>query len=295
MKRAERHHLKENPVAVFVTQVQEAFRERGSSVVIGVTAVLAIVLGGGGYFAWQQWQNGRAGSLLAEALTVAGAPVVPPPAPGDAEAEAAGAVTEGEVAIEPAATSTAPASAADAESASDAIPPAPAEPAPFVQPPGSYPSEIARLEAAVPKLLAAADAYPSSLSGITARYQAAAGLVALGRTDEAAEQYRQVISAAGDRIYGRMATLGLAETHLLAGDYEAAIALLEGETAVVDSDVPVDAVLMRLGRAYRLAGRPGDALAAFTRVVEEFPGSLYFLDAQREAETLRSGATVSGA
>ena len=267
MKRAERHHLKENPVALLVTQVQEAFRERGSSVVIGAGAVLTVVLGVGGYMGWQQLQSSRAGRLLAEAMAVAAAPVVPPPARAAEEAEA-----EGD----------------DATSA-------PAEPTPFVQPPGSYPSEIARLEAAVPRLLAAADAYPSSLSGITARYQAAAGLVALGRTDEAAEQYQQVISVAGDWIYGRMATLGLAETRLLAGDYEAAIALLEGETAVVGSDVPVDAVLMRLGRAYRLAGRPGDALAAFTRVVEEFPGSLYFLDAQREAETLRSGATVSGA
>ena len=265
MKRAERHHLKANPVALFIARVQEVFREYGSAVVIGVGAIFTVLLGFGGYIWWQQWQSGRASELLAEAMAIATAPIVVPTA-----------LTTEEVEGNPAASSS-------------------AKPAPFVQPPESYSSEIARLEAAVPMLLSAADAYPSSLPGITARYQAAAGLVSLGRTEEAVEQYKEIISVAGDWIYGRMATLGLADTRLLTGNYQAAITLLEGETAVVGSNLPIDAVLMRLGRAYRLAGRDGDALAAFTRVVEEFSDSLYFIDAQREAETLRREAMVSGA
>ena len=40
------------------------------------------------------------------------------------------------------------------------------------QPPGTYPTEQAKLEAALPKFQAAADAYPSSDAGITARYHA---------------------------------------------------------------------------------------------------------------------------
>ena len=84
-----------------------------------------------------------------------------------------------------------------------------------------------------------------------------------------------------------MARLGLAESQLLTGEYEEAISLLEGETGTTDSRVPVDAILMRLGRAYRLAGQDSDALAAYTRVLEEFPLSLYLSDARREAETLR--------
>ena len=265
MKRAERHHLKENPVALFMARVMKAFRERSSSVVTGVCAIFTVMLGLGGYIWWQQWQSGRAGELLAEAMAIATAPIVVPAALTAEEVEG------------------------------DAPTSSPAKTATFVQPPGSYPSEIDRLEAAVPMLLSAADAYPSSLSGITARYQAAAGLVSLDRTEEAAEQYKEIISVAGDRIYGHMATLGLAETRLLTGNYQAAITLLEGETAVVGSDLPIDAVLMRLGHAYRLAGQNEDALAAFTRVVEEFSDSLYFVDAQRKADALRREAMVSGA
>ena len=48
----------------------------------------------------------------------------------------------------------------------------------------------------------------------------------------------------------------------------------------------VDAVLMRLGRAHELAGQDADALAAFTRVVEEFPFSVYSSEARRKADAL---------
>ena len=47
-------------------------------------------------------------------------------------------------------------------------PPAPGSPAP-VQPPGTYRTERERLEAALPRLQAAADAYPDSDAGLTAR------------------------------------------------------------------------------------------------------------------------------
>ncbi len=57
-----------------------------------------------------------------------------------------------------------------------------------------------------------------------------------------------------------MALLGLAEAHLTAGRYQDAISLLEGQTGSLESTTPVDAVLMRLGRAYQLAGQSDDAL-----------------------------------
>jgi hypothetical protein len=51
--------------------------------------------------------------------------------------------------------------------------------------------------------------------------------------------------------------------------------------------LPVDGVLMQLGRACALAGRKEDAARAFTRVTEEFPQSMYFADAKRELEGVR--------
>jgi hypothetical protein len=49
--------------------------------------------------------------------------------------------------------------------------PAPGSPIP-VQQAGTYPTEQAKLEAALPELIKAADAYPSTDAGITARYHA---------------------------------------------------------------------------------------------------------------------------
>lgn len=62
------------------------------------------------------------------------------------------------------------------------------------QQPGTHPDEKAKLEAALPKFQAAADAYPSHDAGLTARYHAAKALVTLGRFDEAVKQYDQVIA-----------------------------------------------------------------------------------------------------
>ena len=273
MKRSERHHLKQNVLAVSMAHAEEALRRRRREIIIGVSVGLMLALAIGGYYFRQRQIASRAGALLVEAVVIVQAPVVPPPPP---EPEAAGTDPEsGEAPDQP-----------DAPDA-DEPPPAQAVEAPFTQPPGSYPSDTARLEAALSKFMAAADAYPSTASGITARYHAAGVLATLGQTDEAARQYREVIEQAGSQIYGQMARLGVADLRLGAGDYESAIALLEEATVPPESFVPVDAILMRLGRAYRLAGKRLEALQAFTRIVDEYPGSLYVVDARRELETLK--------
>ena len=263
-----------------MVHVEESLRRRRREVIVGVSVGLVLALAIGAYYLRQRHIASRAGALLAEAVVIVQAPVVPPPPP---EPEAPGTNPEpGEAPDQPDAPE-----AADAE----APPPGQAVEAPFTQPPGSYPSDTARLEAALSKFMAAADAYPSTASGITARYDAAGVLATLGQTDEAARQYREVIERAGSRIYGQMARLGVADLQLGAGDYESAITSLEEATVPPDSDVPVDAILMRLGRAYRLAGKKPEALQAFTRIVDEYPGSLYVADARRELETLKRAQT----
>ena len=272
MKRSERHHLKQNVLAVSMAHAEDALRRRRREVIVGVSVTLVLALAIGGYYFRQGQIASRAGALLAEAVVIGQAPVVPPPSLGP---EAAGTDPEPGEAPDPDAPDT------------DDAPPAQAVEALFTQPRGSYASDTARLEAALSKFMAAADAYPSTASGITARYHAAGVLATLGQTDEAARQYREVIERAGSRIYGQMARLGVADLRLGAGDYESAIALLQEATVPPESFVPVDAILMRLGRAYRLAGKTLEALQAFTRIVDEYPGSLYVVDARRELETLK--------
>jgi TolA-binding protein len=161
--------------------------------------------------------------------------------------------------------------------------PAPGSPIP-VQQAGTYATEQAKLEAALPQLLKAADAYPNTDAGITARYHAAGVLAGLGRYAEAEQRYQEVVDKAGSRLYGRTAKLGLADVQVLQGKYDSAIKIYQEATTDSKSQLPIDGVLMQLGRAYMKAGKKNEAAHAFTRVVEEFPQSAYAADARREME-----------
>ena len=161
--------------------------------------------------------------------------------------------------------------------------PAPGSPIP-VQQPGTFDSEQAKLEAALPKLMKAADAYPNTEAGITARYHAASVLATLGRYAEAEQRYQEVIDKAGNSLYGRTARLGLADVLVSQGKYDSAITIYQEVSTDTKSTLPIDGVLMQLGRAYMKAGKKNEAAHAFTRVVEEFPQSLYAADARREME-----------
>jgi len=169
------------------------------------------------------------------------------------------------------------------------IAPAPGQAAP-PQAPNTFPSDAARLEAAVPKFIAAADAYPGTQAGISARFQAAAGLAALGKTDDARKQFQSVVSADGRGLYGRMARLGLAELDVKAKQFDPAIATLRELSLDARGDLPVDAVLLQLAQAYAAAGKKTEAQQALTRVTTEFATSPYAADARKLLESLKAGA-----
>jgi TolA-binding protein len=168
------------------------------------------------------------------------------------------------------------------------VAPAPGSPMP-VQQPGTFQTERARLEAALPKLMQAADAYPNTDAGIAARYRAAGTLASLGRFAEAEQRYKEVTDKAGSRIYARTAKLGLAQVQVAQGKYDDAIKIYQQLSTDTTSQIPVDGVLMELGRAYLKAGKKTEAAHAFTRVVDEFPQSLYVADARREMEEAKKG------
>ncbi len=165
--------------------------------------------------------------------------------------------------------------------------PAPGAPAPPSVPAGSYPTEKARNEAALAKFTAVADAYPSSDAGIAARYHAAAMLTALGRHAEAEKRYQEVIDRAGTSVYGQMAKLGKAEAEVAAGKFDGAIAVYRQLSADKEGPLPVDGILMQLGRACDAAGKPAEARQAFQRIVDEFPQSPYSLEAKRALDQIK--------
>jgi TolA-binding protein len=239
MKRTERHHLKENEFAEWLLEAKSWYEANSRTVSYLSMAAALVLVAVLGTMAFRQMNAGKASSALAEALSLAEAPVLPP----------------------------APAEAGKAP----------------VQRPGTFPTDRARLEAALPKLLAVADAYPTSDAGMMARYRAAAAMVTLGRTPEGIQNYKQVVDK-GRGAYQAMARLGIAEAQMMAGQTSQAIASFKDLAASKSDDVPLDGVLMQLGRAYRAAGNVEEAKKTFKRVVDEFPQSPYAPAARREAE-----------
>ena len=237
MKSQERHKLKENEFARTVTHAREVLESRRRDLLWGIIVVLALLASVGAYASWQQFRTGRATELLASALAIYEAPVVP--------------VQE----------------------------PAPGSPAPVPQP-GTYRTEQAKLEAALPKFLETADRYPSSDAGVTARYHAAGILATLGRYAEAEQRYQEVLTRAGSTLYGRTARLGLANAQVAQKKYDNAITIYTELSRDQNSQMPVDGVLMQLGQACLKAGRKEEAVRAFTRVKDEFPESMYAEDAR---------------
>jgi TolA-binding protein len=250
MRSIERRQLKEDE---FITTLQETLSridEHRQQMLWAAAALVVIGLVVAGYSWRRQQTTAKSSALLADAMAVAEAPVAPatpPPAEGTANA-----------------------------SATPTPPPPPA---------GSFPNERARLEAALKKYMVAADAYPTSPAGIAARYSAAAALTDLGRLPEAAQQYQQVIDKGGSSIHGRMARLGLAEVQTELGKYDPAIATFK-ELAASAKDLPIDGILMQLGRTYVAAGRTVEAKQTFKRLTDEFPTSPYVGDARQQLDAL---------
>lgn len=162
-------------------------------------------------------------------------------------------------------------------------PPAPGTPAQGLR----FATERERAQSALTKLKTAADAYPSTDAGLYARYQEGATWMMLGNPTQAAAIYQQVIDR-DSGIYGQMARLGLAEAQVRGGQYDQAIKAFQDLSQRKDGPLPVDGILMQLGRAYLDAGKRTEAQQTFNRLVEEFPDSPYNGDAKRELETLKA-------
>ena len=155
------------------------------------------------------------------------------------------------------------------------------------QAPGTYPTEKAKLEAALPKFQAAADAYPTSDPGLTARFHLAQTLVALGRYDEGMKQYDQV-AASGSTLLAKSARLGKAEAQLRASQFDAAVGTFKQIVDAKDPQMPEEAMLMELGRAYKLAGQKDNAQKTFTQIVEQHADSPYAQEARAEIDKLKA-------
>jgi TolA-binding protein len=249
MKRQERRHLKENELVHTIEATRDFMESRKREIGIGVIAVVLIAAVGIGAMVYRQRSQSRGSDLLAEAMVALNARVVPAGAPASGE--------------------DIPAAASLGAT-------------------GSFATEAAKLNAALPKLQAAANAYPDSDAGITARYHLAGAYAALSRNDEAIKEFEEVATRAGNAsIYGRMARMGKADTQARAGQVDAAIATWKEMAASTSGEFPVDAILMELARAYVQKGDKEEARKTFTQLIDQHPDSPYTADARTELESLK--------
>jgi TolA-binding protein len=155
--------------------------------------------------------------------------------------------------------------------------------------PGTYPTEKAKLEAALPKFLDIAQRYPSTHAATTALYHAGATLAELGRFDEAASRYQQVIAEGGGTVYAEMAQLGLATIDVSTGKAADAVSIYEKLVAAPDTQLPLDGVLVQLARAYQRLGKTDDATRTYRRIIDEFPQSLYITETRQALGEMGAG------
>jgi tetratricopeptide (TPR) repeat protein len=248
MKTTERHHLKDNELALALSDAQSWATDNSKSLITIVAAIVVVGVAVLGFMVWRSSTDNTARRLLAEAMVIEEARVMPPgpPAGTTNDPNAIGG-----------------------------------------QLPGTYPTEKAKLEAALPKFKAAADAYPTHDAGLTARYHLAKTMVALGRNDDAIKEYDQVM-AGSSPLLSKSARLGKAQAQLLASQFDPAIATFKQIVDQKDPQLPADAVLMELARAYKLAGKTEDARKTLTEIVEQHADSPYATEARSEIERLKS-------
>ena len=249
MKTKHRRQLKQNDVAQLVAATREFFEERGRQLTWSVVAIVVVGIAVFGLLSYRNREQARGTELLAQATVVLNTAVVPV----NAETK----------------PGDAPAAAG-------------------IGAKGTFSTETQKLNAAVPKLRAAADAYPDTAAGIQARYHLAASLAALGQQKEAITQFDEVVRRAGtDSLYGRMAQLGKADAQFSSGQTDGAIATWKELAAKKDASLPEDAILMQLGRAYQAKGNTADAKKTFTDIVDHHPDSPYVAEARKELDSLK--------
>jgi len=248
VKRIERKHLKEDELAHSLRLAREFVEPRQSALKSAAIVAAILLVAGVGFGVWREWNSSRGQEELAEALVALNAEVVPVGVAGAGGAPAAASLG---------AT-------------------------------GTFATEEAKLNAALPKLKAAADAYPGSAAGIQARYHMAGALATLGRHDEAVAAFDEVIKRSGESsLYGQMAMLGKADAESRGGKLDAAIETWKGLAAGKSEDLPVDEILMRLARAYVQKGNRDEARKTFTEIVDKHPLSPYMQEARTELENLK--------
>ena len=248
MKRQQRHHLKENELVHSLAVARGYIEPRRKQMTTLLGILVVVALAVAAFILIRQRANSKADEALATALVAYNARVVPPSDPDAADLPESAALNNA----------------------------------------GTFSTESAKLRAAIPKLQSVVDQYPDDEAGIVARYHLASAFATLGRNDDAIKQFDEVVKRAKkDDVYNRMARLGLADAQARGGQLDAAIASWKQLADENNPDIPADAVLMELGKAYVAKGNKDEARKTFTQLLDQHSDSPYSADAKAGLDGLK--------
>jgi TolA-binding protein len=129
--------------------------------------------------------------------------------------------------------------------------------------------------------------YGSTPAGRRARYYVALSDLGLGKAAEAEKELTEIAKGSGDdRLVPGLARLALAESHRTRGQLDQAIEAFRRLADEKTAGVPPDHALMRLASTLEDARRTAEAGAAYKRLADEFPASVYAAEARRKADSL---------
>jgi len=133
-----------------------------------------------------------------------------------------------------------------------------------------------RDEAALARLEAVMDTYPSSRAATISAYLRGTVLMRLNRPAEGREALSAFVGEnPDDPDMVPLARRAMATAEMEAGNPEGAVAILEELVANPSTLDPVDAALMDLARAQEAAGQLAAAVETYRRLANEYPQSLY--------------------
>lgn len=107
-----------------------------------------------------------------------------------------------------------------------------------------------------------------------------------GDLDAAREYWEEALEGSDDDALGAQVQMNLVNLDLAAGDREAVLERLEAMLAAPSSVMPPDMVLFKVAEVREELGRSEEALAAYRRIVDEFPASPYVPTARQKTSTL---------
>lgn len=126
---------------------------------------------------------------------------------------------------------------------------------------------------------------------VRARYYAALSRIELKQYAEAEKELKAIAEGrSATRLDAALARLALADLYRRQGQVDRAVDEYRAIAGDARLPLPRDYALMSLAETLEEAKRLAEAVAAYKRLIEEFPASVYAAQARRQAEHLRTAA-----